>query len=105
MGCMGIVGSQCRDWDNNYNTIKNNNTTKEFSVHFEKITDVKDFVMQAEKLSSKIAIISHNNYICDAKSLMGVFGLDLSQPVKITTTDEDDYDILFNFCVTRGIAT
>ena len=35
MGCMGIVGSQCRDWDNNYNTIKNNNTTKEFSVHFE----------------------------------------------------------------------
>ena len=36
---------------------------------------------------------------------MGVFGLDLSQPVKITTTDEDDYDILFNFCVTRGIAT
>lgn len=105
MGCMGIVGSQCRDWDNNYNIIKNNNTTKEFTVHFEKITDVKDFVIQAEKLSSKITIISHNNYICDAKSLMGVFGLDLSQPVKITTTDEDDYDILFNFCVTRGIAT
>lgn len=53
MGCMGIVGSQCRDWDNNYNTIKNNNTTKEFSVHFEKITDVKDFVIQARILPLK----------------------------------------------------
>ena len=105
MGCMGIGGSQCRDWDNNYNIIKNNNTTKEFTVHFEKITDVKDFVIQAEKLSSKITIISHNNYICDAKSLMGVFGLDLSGPAKITTTNEDDYNTLFNFCVTRGIAT
>lgn len=105
MGCMGIVGSQCRDWDNDYDRTNSNNAPKKFTVHFEKITDVKDFVMQAEKLSSKIAIISHNNYICDAKSLMGVFGLDLSQPVKITTTDEDDYDILFNFCVTRGIAT
>ena len=36
---------------------------------------------------------------------MGVFGLDLSQPAKITTANEDDYNTLFNFCVTRGIAT
>lgn len=102
MGCNGV---NCASYCDGCHDLKHNSEVKEFTVHFEKITDVKDFVMQAEKLSSKIAIISHNNYICDAKSLMGVFGLDLSQPVKITTTDEDDYDILFNFCVTRGIAT
>jgi phosphocarrier protein HPr len=102
MSCNGV---NCASYCDGCHDLKHSNEVREFTVHFEKITDVKDFVMQAEKLSSKIAIISHNNYICDAKSLMGVFGLDLSQPVKITTTDEDDYDVLFNFCVTRGIAT
>lgn len=104
MGCNGI---NCASYCDCCHDLKHNhsNEVMEFTVHFEKITDVKDFVIQAEKLSSKIAIISHNNYICDAKSLMGVFGLDLSQPTKITTANEDDYNILFNFCVTRGIAT
>ena len=77
----------------------------DFTVHFEKIEDVKNFVITAEKLPSKVAVISHNNYVCDGKSLMGIFGLDLSQPVQVSTTDIVDCNILLDFCKARGIIT
>lgn len=77
----------------------------DFTVHFEKIEDVKDFVIEAEKLPSKVAVVSHNNYVCDGKSLMGIFGLDLSQPVQISTTDIVDCNVLIDFCKARGIIT
>lgn len=102
MSCDGV---NCANYCDGCNDLKYNNEAKEFTIQFEKIQDVKDFVVQSEKLANKIAMVSHNNYICDAKSLMGVFGLDLSQPVTITTTDEEDFSILFNFCKTRGIVT
>lgn len=102
---MNCNNTYCKNHRDECYDMQRNSEVKDFSILLEKIQDVKDFVIESEKLSSKIAIISHNNYVCDAKSLMGIFGLDLSQPVTITTTDENDYNALFNFCKTRGIVT
>lgn len=78
---------------------------KEFSVKFDKIADVKDFVIEAEKITGKVAVVSHDNYVCNGKSIMGIFGLNLSEPVRITVDKPSDGAVLFNFCQSREIVT
>ena len=83
-----------------YNTSKD---IYKFNVQFVKIESVKKFVAEAENCQSRIAVISHNNYVVDGKSLMGLFGLDLSEPVEITTTNVNDYNELWKYCKSEGI--
>lgn len=45
-------------------------------------SDVKHFVHEAEQCDFDIDI-SYNRVVVDAKSILGVFGLDLSQPLTI----------------------
>lgn len=53
------------------------------------IEDVKYFVSIATKFNCEIDVVS-NRYVVDAKSIMGLFSLDLSQPLtlKINSSDE-----------------
>ena len=44
--------------------------------------DVKDFVAAASKSSYDIDIM-YNRYYVDAKSILGVFGLDLTKPLTV----------------------
>ena len=74
-----------------------------FKVQFVKIDTVKRFVAESEDCQSNITVISHNNYVVDGKSLMGLFGLDLSEPVEITTTNVNDYNELWKYCKSEGI--
>lgn len=55
---------------------------KEFQVHLNSINDVRAFVTAASMVSCDIDVLS-GRYLVDAKSIMGLFSLDLSQPVTI----------------------
>jgi len=62
---------------------------REFYVHLETIHDVKDFVCTASMQSCDIHAVSET-YTCDAKSILGLFTLDLSQPILIQCFGSDE---------------
>jgi len=55
---------------------------KEFRVLLTSINHVKDFVTAASMCSCDIDVTS-GRYTIDAKSIMGLFSLDLSKPITI----------------------
>lgn len=55
---------------------------KTFEIQLKSIDDVKIFVNTVAKYSFDIDLIS-GRYIVDAKSIMGIFSLDLSKPIKV----------------------
>ena len=55
---------------------------KEFQVLLTSINHVKDFVTAASMCSCDIDVTS-GRYTIDAKSIMGLFSLDLSKPITI----------------------
>ncbi|MBE7019119.1 MAG: HPr family phosphocarrier protein [Ruminococcaceae bacterium] len=55
---------------------------KTFDIQLNSINDVKVFVNTVAKYSFDIDLIS-GRYIVDAKSIMGIFSLDLSKPIKV----------------------
>ena len=58
------------------------------------IEDVKNFVTIVTKCSYDVDIIS-GRYAIDAKSIMGIFSLDLSKPLELHV-HSDDCDELLN---------
>ena len=63
---------------------------KSYKVILNSINDVKRFVNAAVARPCDIDVVS-GRYIIDAKSIMGIFSIDLSKPVKVEVhgTDED----------------
>ena len=55
---------------------------KTFDIQLNSINDVKIFVNTVSKYSFDIDLIS-GRYIVDAKSIMGIFSLDLAKPIKM----------------------
>ena len=55
---------------------------KTFNIQLNSINDVKVFVNTVNKYSFDIDL-SSGRYVVDAKSIMGIFSLDLSKPIKI----------------------
>ena len=55
---------------------------KTFDVVLKSITDVKNFVNIVNKYDFEIDLIS-GRYVVDAKSIMGIFSLDLAKPIKV----------------------
>lgn len=53
-----------------------------FFVSLSSINDVKQFSGAACKCSCEVDVIS-GRYVIDAKSIMGLFSLDLAKPVKV----------------------
>ena len=53
--------------------------------------DVKEFCFAASELPRNVSTtVSHDKYSIDAKSILGMFSLDLCQPVTLTITSEDN---------------
>ena len=63
----------------------------ERKIQLPSVKEVKDFVSAVSTCSCDIDI-SADRYIIDAKSIMGIFSLDLSKPLalKINSTDENE---------------
>lgn len=55
---------------------------KSFCVLLHSADKVKDFVSDMNKIEGD-AFLSAGRYIIDAKSIMGIFSLDLSKPLKL----------------------
>lgn len=61
---------------------------KEFTVVLKSINDVKTFVNVVTKYDFEIDLAS-GRYVVDAKSIMGIFSLDLTQPIKVEAHSDD----------------
>lgn len=61
---------------------------KEFTVVLGSINDVKTFVNVVTKYDFEIDLTS-GRYVVDAKSIMGIFSLDLTQPIKVEAHSDD----------------
>ena len=59
---------------------------KEFTVLLSSINDVKNFVNEIDLTSGR--------YVVDAKSIMGIFSLDLTKPIKVEAHGEDCTELL-----------
>lgn len=53
-----------------------------FNLLINSINDVKDFVNSVSKYDFDVDLTS-GRYVVDAKSIMGIFSLDLSKPIKV----------------------
>jgi phosphotransferase system HPr-like phosphotransfer protein len=58
-----------------------------FQIQLRTIADVKDFLRVVSDCPSDIDL-SSGRYVVDAKSVMGVFSLDLGKPLRVDVHDD-----------------
>lgn len=61
---------------------------KSFNISLKSINDVKDFVNLVNRYDFDVDL-SSGRYVVDAKSIMGIFSLDLSKPIKVEVHVDD----------------
>lgn len=64
---------------------------KTVRVCLDSIDKVKGFVNDISRFNTDFDLIS-GRYVIDAKSIMGIFSLDLSKPIKLTIHESDEID-------------
>ena len=66
---------------------------KTVSISLNSIDKVKSFVNDVTRFDSDFDLVS-GRYVIDAKSIMGIFSLDLSKPINLNIHADDDAAIL-----------
>ncbi len=61
---------------------------KTLDIKLSSIEDVRNFVNIVSKYDMDIDLMS-GRYVVDAKSIMGIFSLDLMKPIKLTAHSEN----------------
>ena len=61
---------------------------KTFNIKLNSINHVKTFVNAVNKYDFDVDLTS-GRYVVDAKSIMGIFSLDLSKPIKVEVYSDD----------------
>lgn len=61
---------------------------KTFTMSLKTINDVKDFVNMVNRYDFDVDLTT-GRYVVDAKSIMGIFSLDLSKPIKVEVHSDD----------------
>lgn len=64
---------------------------KTITINLSSIEKVKSFVNDITKFDSDFDLVS-GRYVIDAKSIMGIFSLDLSKPIDLNIHGEKDID-------------
>lgn len=64
---------------------------KTVEISLNSIDKVKAFVNEVTKFDSEFDLVS-GRYVIDAKSIMGIFSLDLSKPIVLNIHSENDVD-------------
>ena len=64
---------------------------KTVRVCLDSIDKVKGFVNDIRRFNTDFDLIS-GRYVIDAKSIMGIFSLDLSKPIELTIHESDEID-------------
>lgn len=62
---------------------------KTMRVYLGTIEGVKEFVNLTTKINCDVDIVS-GRYVIDAKSIMGIFSIDLSKPVELRVSADDE---------------
>ena len=62
---------------------------KSVVIKLDTINDVKNFVNTVSKYDFDVDLVS-GRYAVDAKSIMGIFSLDLSKPIELDIHSDDD---------------
>ncbi len=57
-------------------------------VNLNSVEKVKTFVNDVSRFDTEIDLVS-SRYVIDAKSLMGIFSLDLSRPIQVEVYDKE----------------
>lgn len=65
------------------------------SISLNSIDKVKSFVNVVGKYDTDFDLVS-GRYVIDAKSIMGIFSLDLSKPIDLTIHDDKNTDEIMN---------
>ncbi len=66
---------------------------KSVQISLNSIEKVKSFVNDISKFDSDFDLVS-GRYVIDAKSIMGIFSLDLSKPINLNIHNDEDQEIL-----------
>ena len=72
----------------NKEKMEENIMTNKATIMLSTINDVKEFVSQVTLCDYDVDLIS-GRYAIDAKSIMGIFSLDLSKPIQLEAQTED----------------
>lgn len=64
---------------------------KTYKILLDSIDSVKDFVNLINRYKSEIDLAS-GRYVVDAKSIMGIFSLELSKPLLVTVYGDEELD-------------
>ena len=64
---------------------------KTVKISLNSIDKVKAFVNDVTKFDTDFDLVS-GRYVIDAKSIMGIFSLDLSKPIDLTIHTDDNLD-------------
>ena len=62
-------------------------------VRLDTVTDAKRFVNLCNVMDFPISLVSER-YVVDAKSLMGIFSLDLSKPAEVQAECSEDHEFV-----------
>ncbi len=68
---------------------------KTVQISLNSIDKVKSFVNDITKFNCDFDLVS-GRYVIDAKSIMGIFSLDLSKPIDLNIHAEDNVDEILN---------
>jgi hypothetical protein len=80
-----MICPRCENIEPNFDTVNVN-------VLLDKITDIKDFVNLVSKCSDDVTIGS-GRFKVNAKSIMALFSLDLSKPLKVEFYGDIPYEV------------
>lgn len=80
-----MVCHKCEDVEPSFETTK-------VMVLLDKIADIKEFVNLVSKCSDDVTIGS-GRFAVDAKSIMGLFSLELSKPLKVEFYGDIPYEV------------
>ena len=68
--------------------------TKTFSVRLQSVDKVKGFVNDMGQIEGDVLLLA-GKYVIDAKSIMGIFSLDLSHPLQLRIEDwKEEYALV-----------
>lgn len=81
----GMLCRNCTEIEPSFDTVK-------ITVLLDKITDIKDFVGLASKCRDDV-VVKSGYYAVSAKSIMALFSLDLSKPLKVEFYGNIPYEV------------
>ena len=75
---------------------------REFLINIRSFQDVQDFVAVATVQPFRI-VVGNNSHLVNAKSFMGMFSLDYSEPLKVRMNCSEEEFMLFRSAVDQFV--